>query len=76
VHYRDWYTLLCAAGFRARGQDPLANFLAQISRSTDVSPWDSAQVATGSERLNCFDRTTTRVAAIRRLRERDGGRQP
>jgi hypothetical protein len=41
-----------------------------------VSPWDSAQVATGSERLNCFDRTTTRVAAIRRLRERDGGRQP
>jgi hypothetical protein len=38
VHYRDWYALLCAAGFRARGQDPLANFLAQISRSTDVEP--------------------------------------
>lgn len=38
VHYRDWYALLCAAGFRAKGQDPLANFLAQISRCDDVEP--------------------------------------
>src|SRR5271165_3468996 len=22
VHYRDWYMLLCAAGYRARGKDP------------------------------------------------------
>jgi hypothetical protein len=38
VHYRDWYALLCSAGFRARGQDPLANFLSQISRSPRVEP--------------------------------------
>ncbi|MEV4422479.1 hypothetical protein AB0L40_21255 [Patulibacter sp. NPDC049589] len=38
VHYREWYALLCAAGFRAKGQDPLANFLAQISRSEKVEP--------------------------------------
>lgn len=38
VHYRDWYALLCAAGYRARGKDPLASFLAQINRSDDVEP--------------------------------------
>ena len=38
VHYRDWYALLQAAGFRVKGHDPLANFLAQISRSADVEP--------------------------------------
>jgi hypothetical protein len=32
VHYRDWYALLRAAGWRARGKDPLASFLAQINR--------------------------------------------
>lgn len=48
VHYRDWYALLCAAGFRARGQDPLANFLAQISRSTDI---ESVGQRTGRYRL-------------------------
>jgi hypothetical protein len=36
VHYRDWYALLCAAGYRARGKDPLASFLAQISRAEQV----------------------------------------
>jgi len=38
VHYRDWYTLLCAAGYRARGKDPLASFLAQINRADGVEP--------------------------------------
>jgi hypothetical protein len=38
VHYRDWYGLLRAAGYRVRGKDPLASFLAQISRATDVEP--------------------------------------
>jgi hypothetical protein len=38
VHYRDWYALLCAAGYRARGKDPLASFLAQINRAQDVEP--------------------------------------
>jgi hypothetical protein len=41
VHYRDWYVLLCAAGYRARGKDPLASFLAQINRSDDVEPLGS-----------------------------------
>lgn len=38
VHYRDWYALLCAAGYRARGKDPLASFLAQINRADRVEP--------------------------------------
>ncbi|HMJ35405.1 MAG TPA: hypothetical protein VK501_15965 [Baekduia sp.] len=38
VHYRDWYALLCAAGYRARGKDPLASFLSQINRADDVEP--------------------------------------
>jgi hypothetical protein len=38
VHYRDWYALLCAAGYRARGKDPLASFLSQINRAEGVEP--------------------------------------
>jgi hypothetical protein len=38
VHYREWYALLCAAGYRARGKDPLASFLAQINRADRVEP--------------------------------------
>jgi hypothetical protein len=38
VHYRDWYALLCAAGYRARGKDPLASFLAQINRAERIEP--------------------------------------
>jgi hypothetical protein len=38
VHYRDWYALLCAAGYRARGKEPLASFLAQINRAERVEP--------------------------------------
>lgn len=36
VHYREWFALLQAAGFRVAGQDPLASFLAQVSRFPDV----------------------------------------
>lgn len=36
VHYRDWYALMCAAGYRVRGKNPLASFLAQISRAEQV----------------------------------------
>ena len=36
VHYRDWYALLCAAGYSVRGKDPLASFLAQINRDERV----------------------------------------
>lgn len=38
VHYRDWYALLRAAGYRVRGKDPLASFLAQINRAERVEP--------------------------------------
>lgn len=36
VHYRDWFALLTAAGFRVNGKDPLASFLAQVSRAPEV----------------------------------------
>jgi hypothetical protein len=38
VHYRDWYALLCRAGYRVRGKNPLASFLAQVARSEQVEP--------------------------------------
>ena len=38
VHYRDWYALLCRTGYRVRGKNPLASFLAQIARSDHVEP--------------------------------------
>jgi hypothetical protein len=37
-HDRDWYALLCAAGYRAHGKEPLASFLAQINRAERVEP--------------------------------------
>jgi hypothetical protein len=33
MHYRQWYELLLASGFRVAGKDPLAVFLTQLSRS-------------------------------------------
>ena len=36
VHYRDWFALLKAAGFAVSGKDPLATFLAQVSRAPEV----------------------------------------
>lgn len=36
IHYKEWYALLQAAGFRIAGKDPLASFLANISRCPDV----------------------------------------
>jgi hypothetical protein len=36
VHYKDWFALLQSAGVRVKGRDPLASFLAQISRCPDV----------------------------------------
>lgn len=38
VHYRDWFALLRAEDFVVAGKDPLATFLAQISRSESVEP--------------------------------------
>lgn len=36
VHYREWYDLVRAAGYGVAGKDPLATFLAQVSRAPTV----------------------------------------
>jgi hypothetical protein len=36
IHYKQWYDLLIAAGHRVGGRDPVATFLAQIHRCTEV----------------------------------------
>jgi hypothetical protein len=36
IHYRAWYEMLVAAGYRVAGKDPLAVFLTQITRSPVV----------------------------------------
>jgi len=36
IHYKQWYALLRAAGFTVGGRDPLATFLIQVQRTSDV----------------------------------------
>lgn len=36
IHYREWFRLVRAAGHRVAGQDPMATFLTQVSRSEAV----------------------------------------
>ncbi len=36
IHYKEWYALLREAGYAIAGKDPLATFLASISRSPHV----------------------------------------
>jgi hypothetical protein len=36
IHYREWFELVEAEGFRVVGKDPLASFLGQIGRSPQV----------------------------------------
>lgn len=36
VHYRDWFSWLAEEGYAVAGRDPLASFLAQVSRADDV----------------------------------------
>ena len=36
VHYRQWFALLRKAGHDVAGKDPLASFLAQVSRAPEV----------------------------------------
>jgi hypothetical protein len=36
IHYKEWYALLREAGYAIAGRDPLATFLASISRSPHV----------------------------------------
>jgi hypothetical protein len=58
MHYRDWFSLLEADGFRVAGKDPLATFLTQLSRSPAVRKSTQAGVYE-------LDR-----GAVRRLRRR------
>jgi hypothetical protein len=36
IHYREWYELLVAAGHHVGGKDPVASFLAQVTRADEV----------------------------------------
>jgi hypothetical protein len=36
VHYREWYALLRTAGYTVGGKDPVATFLASVSRAPHV----------------------------------------
>jgi hypothetical protein len=36
IHYKDWYRLLTAAGHNIAGKDPIANFLAHVTRAPEV----------------------------------------
>jgi hypothetical protein len=36
VHYREWFAWVREAGYHVSGKDPLASFLAQITRSPNV----------------------------------------
>jgi hypothetical protein len=36
IHYREWYELLRAAGYQVAGKDPVANFLAHVTRAPGV----------------------------------------
>jgi hypothetical protein len=36
IHYKQWYALLTATGYGVAGRDPIATFLAQVHRATDV----------------------------------------
>lgn len=36
IHYKEWFERLRARGHRVPGRDPVANFLAQISRDPEI----------------------------------------
>ena len=38
IHYRAWFELVRQQGYAIAGKDPLATFLAQISRADEVEP--------------------------------------
>jgi hypothetical protein len=48
IHYRDWFQLLQAHGYKVGGKDPLGTFLAQINRAEAV---ESVGRRTGRYRL-------------------------
>lgn len=38
VHYREWYELVVHEGHRVAGKDPIATFLTQVSRASEIEP--------------------------------------
>ncbi len=38
IHYRAWFQLVREQGYAIAGKDPLATFLAQVSRADEVKP--------------------------------------
>jgi hypothetical protein len=38
IHYRAWFDLVKQQGYAVAGKDPLATFLAQVSRADEVEP--------------------------------------
>lgn len=38
IHYRVWFNLLREEGYAVAGKDPVATFLAQVSRAAEVEP--------------------------------------
>lgn len=38
IHYRAWFELVRRQGYAVAGKDPLATFLAQVSRAQEVEP--------------------------------------
>lgn len=85
VHYRDWFQLLCDAGFAVAGKDPLAVFLTQISRSPvirrstqsgvyeldrDAPARLRAELDRQHEQLRQLTVTSTATANLAEIRER------
>lgn len=60
VHYTEWYELVRAAGHRVAGKDPVATFLAQISRDPSV---ERVGRKTGRYRLRPAAKSNGRPAA-------------
>ena len=47
VHYKDWFEIVRDAGYEVAGKDPLATFLAQVSRAPRSRALAAAPGATG-----------------------------
>jgi hypothetical protein len=64
VHYREWYELVRAHGYRISGRDPVATFLAQINRCKAV---EAVGRRSGRYRLRPAERTREHTVAPRHL---------
>jgi hypothetical protein len=67
VHYIEWYELVRAAGHRVSGKDPVATFLAQISRDPTV---ERVGRKSGRYRLRAVDESNGQLASTAEGRRR------